>query len=268
MSISEYERKKLLDKAAKLKAEKEGTGQQAEALSKQYEQDQQIDQRIQQTQAAAKATAQATGKFAKDLAAKTVQLSQEHAQRAKAKTDAWKQEQERKRAKEAEEKMPQSTVEPTTPTVEDRDQDVKSQGKNLTLVAVIGAAVLVGAGALGYMATTSKDVAPPLAEPATQVNQIETSTPEQQEPERETSEPVIEPAPQPQPEPQVEPAPPPVVIEFPPKSPKAVEVIERTSKPVEKKYKFLKSAEPPRPKKEDWQDKASSDLDKFAEQFK
>jgi hypothetical protein len=269
MSISDYERKKLLEKAAKLKAEKDGSGQPAESLSKQQEQDQQIDQRLEQAQAAAKAT----GKFAKDLAVKTAKLAEVQAQRAKAKADAWKQEQEVKRAEEAERKMPLSTVEPKTPAVEGRDQDRKNPGKNPTLVAVIGAVVLVGAGALGYMATRANDAAPPLTEPVTQVNQVETSPPEQPEPETKISEPVIEPAPQimPKPEPQVEPAPLPVVIEVPPKAleaPKAVQVVERTSRPVEKKYNPPKSAEPKKPKKEDWQDKASSDLDKFAEQFK
>ncbi|MGV7183776.1 hypothetical protein [Xanthomonas axonopodis] len=277
MSISEYERKKLLEKAAKLKAEKEGTGQQAEALSKQHEQDQQIDQRIEQTRAAVKATAQATGKFAKDLAAKTAKLAQDQAQRTKAKADAWKQEKEVKRAEAAKKKNPLSTGEPTTRTDDAMDHAGIGQGRKRVLLALIGSVVLVGTGtlALGYM-TRTKEAAPPLAEPAVQSNQVETTRPQQPGPD---IAPVMASAP-PQKQEQIYKEEESSVVAEEPKEAMPIQKDEKTqmeieaSKPAFKKDPMTKTSKTTRhlevakPVKEDWQDKASSDLDKFAEQLR
>jgi len=272
MSISDYERRKLLEKAAKFKAEKEGGSSFSRPLDNQQAQDRKMDQRLEQTQIAAKAAAQTTSKFAKELAAKTAKLAQEQAQRAKAKAHAWKQAQDAKRTEHEEVnriqdaelgREKQSTVIESSP-----DATPKSPSKpTLKILASIAAfTALSGAGAWFWTQHES--------EKTPQLHQVDVPStlpvaPAPQVPEApKASEPVqvIEPVHEMSVTPSVE------------EQPKSVEPklqkVDRSPAPIavvrapKKRSEMRQQIEQPNAKGSDWVDKANNDLDHFAEQLK
>lgn len=272
MSISDYERRKLLEKAAKLKAEKEDGSSFPTPLNLQQVQDRKMDQRLEKTQVAAKATAQATSGFAKELAAKTAKLAQEQAQRAKAKADAWRQAQDAKRTEHEEVNRIQDAEldrEEQNPAIENTDVAnpqalSKPTFKILASIAVFTA--LSGAGVWFWTQHESEktpelhqvDVPSPLpVAPAPQVQEAPKAAEPVQvvEPVQEVAlTPIVEErrrsaAPMPQ---KVDRSPAPIAIVRAPK----------------KRSEMRQQIEQPNTKGSDWVDKANNDLDHFAEQLK
>ncbi|HDX0810262.1 TPA: hypothetical protein RNS68_001259 [Stenotrophomonas maltophilia] len=272
MSISDYERRKLLEKAAKLKAEKEDGSSFPTPLNLQQVQDRKMDQRLEKTQVAAKATAQATSGFAKELAAKTAKLAQEQAQQGKAKAGAWKQAQDAKRAEQEDGKRIQNAEldrEEQNPAIENtavaNPQALsKPTFKILASIAVFTA--LSGAGVWFWTQHESEktpelhqvDVPSPLpVAPAPQVQEA----PKASEPVQ-----VIEPVHEMSVTPSVE------------EQPKSVEPklqkVDRSPAPIaivrapKKRSEMRQQIEQPNTKGSDWVDKANNDLDHFAEQLK
>ncbi len=272
MSISDYERKKLLEKAAKLKAEKEAGPSFPNPLDEQKFQDRKMDLRLKQTQVAAKATAKATSGFAKEVAAKAAKLAQEQAQRANDKVDAWKQAQDAKRTEHEEIKQiqdaeldreKQSTVIENTAVANPKALS-KPTFKILASIAVFTA--LSGAGAWVWTQHESEQtpelhqvelpstlpVAPPpqvqeapkASEPVQVVEHVQevALTPIVEERRRSA-------APMPQ---KVDRSPAPKAVARAPK--------ERSS--------MRQQIGQPKAKRSDWVDKANNDLDHFAEQLK
>ncbi len=261
MSISDYERRKLLEKAAKLKAEKEGGSSSPSPLNKQQVQDRKMDQRLEQTQAAAKATAQATSKFAKELAANTAKLAQ-------AKVDAWKQAQHAKRAKKEEVKQIESAkpdqVEPNpaienTPVVHTKALS-KPTFKMLASIAAFTA--LSGAGAWFWTQHESEKT-PELHQVAVHSTLPVAPAPQVQEGPK-ASEPVQ----------VIEPVQTPIVEELPKSVEPKPQKVEGSPAPnavvraPKKRSELRQQAEQPNAKKNDWVDKANNDLDHFAEHLK
>jgi len=272
MSISDYERRKLLEKAEKLKAEKEGGSSFPNPLDEQQVQDRKMDQRLKQTQVAANATAQATSGFAKELAAKTVKLAREQAQRAKAKAHAWKQAQDAKRTEQEDVKQIESAEpdqEEPNPAIENtavaNPQALsKPTFKILASIAVFTA--LSGAGA--WVWTQHK------SEKTPELHQVELP-----------STLSVAPAPQVQEAPK---ASEPVQVAEPVQEVPVTPIVEERSRSVEptlnkvdrspapnavvlapkKRSEMRQQIEQPKAKESDWVDKANNDLDHFAEQLK
>lgn len=271
MSISDYERRKLLEKAAKLKAEKEDGSSFPTPLNLQQVQDRKMDQRLEKTQVAAKATAQATSGFAKELAAKTAKLAQEQAQRAKAKADAWRQAQDAKRTEHEEVNRIQDAEldrEEQNPIIESsRDAIPKSQSK-LTVKVLASVAVMASLSVAGVWLLAQHDSKEaPENSPVTTSRQLTTAAPQiQGVPEAPTPVQVIEPVQ----EVSVTP-----IVEEQPKSvePKpqkvdrspAPKAVDRAPK---ERSAMRQQVEQPKAKRSDWVDKANNDLDHFAEQLK
>lgn len=271
MSISDYERRKLLEKAAKLKAENEGGPSFPSPLNKQQVQDREMDQRLEQTQVAAKAIAQATSKFAKEVAAKTAKLAQDQAQRANAKAGAWKQALDEKRAEQEEVKQIESAKpdqeEPNpaidnTPVVHPK---VLSKPTVKVLVSVAILTSLAVAGAWLWAHHDSKEATE--KHQVTTTPQLPTSAPQVQE-APEAADPVL----------VVEPVQEVPVTPIVDEQPKSVETkpqkLERSPAPnvvvraPEKRSELRQQIEQPKAKESDWVDKANNDLDHFAEQLK
>lgn len=271
MSISDYERRKLLEKAAKLKSEKEGGSSFPSPLNKQQVKDRKLDQRLEQTQVAAKATAQATSKFAKELAAKTAKLSQEQAQRAKAKADAWRQAQDAKRTEHEEVKRIQDADlgrEEQNPIIESsRDAIPKSQSKP-TVNVLVSVAILTSLAVAGAWLWAQHD-----SKEATEKHQVTTT------PQLTTSAPQVQEAPKaPEPVQAIEPVQEVSVTPIVEEQPKSVEPnpqkVERSPAPnafvraPKERSAMRQHIEQPKAKRSDWVDKANNDLDHFAEQLK
>lgn len=265
MSISDYERRKLLEKAAKLKAEKEGGSSSPSPLNKQQVQDRKMDQRLEQTQAAAKATAQATSKFAKELAADTAKLAQ-------AKVDAWKQAQHAKRAEKEEVKQIESAkpdqVEPNpaienTPVVHTKALS-KPTFKMLASMAAFTA--LSGAGAWFWTQHESEKT-PELHQVAVP-STLPVATPPQVQEAPKASKPVqvVEPV--------QEVTLMPIVQERRRSAEPMPQKVDRSPAPIavvrapKKRSELRQQTEQPNAKKKDWVDKANNDLDHFAEHLK
>ncbi|MBW8375008.1 hypothetical protein [Stenotrophomonas sp.] len=272
MSISDYERRKLLEKAAKLKAEKEDGSSFPTPLNLQQVQDRKMDQRLEKTQVAAKATAQATSGFAKELAAKTAKLAQEQAQRAKAKADAWRQAQDAKRTEHEEVNRIQNAEldrEEQNPAIENtavaNPQALsKPTFKILASIAVFTA--LLGAGVWFWTQHESektpelRQVDVPSTLPVAPAPQVQ-EAPKASEPVQ-----VIEPVHEMSVTPSVE------------EQPKSVEPklqkVDRSPAPIaivrapKKRSEMRQQIEQPNTKGSDWVDKANNDLDHFAEQLK
>lgn len=271
MSISDYERRKLLEKAAKLKAEKEGGSSFPSPLDEQQVQDRKMDQRLKQTQVAANATAQATSEFAKELAAKTAKLAQEQAQRAKAKADAWKQAQDAKRTEHEEVKRiqdaeldreKQSTVIESSPDATPKSPS-KPTFKTLAFIAVFIA--LSGAGAWFWTQQGSEknpelhQAEVPSALPVAPAPQVQ-EAPKASEPVQ-----VVEPV--------QEVALMPIVEERRRSAEPMPQKVDRSPAPkslarAPKRSAMRQQVEQPKAKRSDWVDKANNDLDHFAEQLK
>lgn len=268
MSISDYERKKLLEKAAKLKAEKEGGPSFPNPLDEQKVQDRKMDLRLKQTQVAAKATAKATSGFAKEVAAKAAKLAQEQAQRAKDKADAWKQAQDAKRTEHEEIKQiqdaeldreKQSTVIENTAVANPKALS-KPTFKILASIAVFTA--LSGAGAWVWTQHES--------EQTPELHQVElpSTLPVEVQEAPKASEPVqvVEPVQEVALTPIVEErrrsaAPMPQKVDRSP-APKAV------ARAPKERSAMRQQIEQPKAERSDWVDKANNDLDHFAEQLK
>lgn len=272
MSIGDYERRKLLEKAAKLKAEKEDGPSFPSPLNKQQVQDREMDQRLEQTQVAAKAIAQATSKLAKEVAAKTAKLAQQQAQRAKAKAGAWKQAQDAKRAEQEEVKQIESAKpdqEETNPAIENTPvvhTKALSKPTFKILASIAAFTALSGAGAWFWTQHESE------------------KTPELHQVDVPSTLPVA-------PAPQVQEAPKasePVQAAEPVQEVPVTPIVEEQSKSVEstlkkvdrspaanavvrapkKRSEMRQQIEQPKAKESDWVDKANNDLDHFAEQLK
>ncbi len=265
MSISDYERRKLLEKAAKLKAEKEGGSSSPSPLNKQQVQDRKMDQRLEQAQIAAKATAQATSKFAKELAANTAKLAQ-------AKVYAWKQAQHAKRAKKEEVKQIVSAEldqEEPNPAIENTSvvhPKALSKPTFKILASIAAFTALSGAGAWFWTQHESEktpelhQVDVPSTVPVAPAPQVQ-DAPKASEPVQ-----VIEPVHEMSVTPSVE------------EQPKLVEPklqkVDRSPAPIavvrapKKRSEMRQQIEQPKAKESDWVDKANNDLDHFAEQLK
>ncbi|WP_164085010.1 hypothetical protein [Stenotrophomonas maltophilia] len=271
MSISDYERRKLLEKAAKLKAEKEDGSSFPTPLNLQQVQDRKMDQRLEKTQVAAKATAQATSGFAKELAAKTAKLAQEQAQRAKAKADAWRQAQDAKRTEHEEVNRIQDAEldrEEQNPIIESsRDAIPKSQSK-LTVKVLASVAVMASLSVAGAWLWAQHD-----SKEATEKHQVTTT------PQLPTSAPQVQEAPKaPEPVQVIEPVHEMSVTPSVEEQPKSVEPklqkVDRSPAPIavvrapKERSAMRQQVEQPKEKRSDWVDKANNDLDHFAEQLK
>lgn len=268
MSISDYERRKLLEKAAKLKAEKEGGSSFPSPLDEQQVQDRKMDQRLKQTQVAAKATAQATSGFAKELAGKLGSLGQEQAQRAKAKADAWKQAQDAKRTEHEEVKRiqdaeldreKQSTVIESSPDATPKSPS-KPTFKILAFIAVFIA--LSGAGAWFWTQQGSEK------NPELHQAEVPSALPVEVQEAPKASEPVqvVEPV--------QEVALTPIVDERLRSAEPMPQKVDRSPAPIavvrapKERSAMRQQVEQPKAKRSDWVDKANNDLDHFAEQLK
>jgi len=246
MSISDYERRKLLEKAAKLKSEKEGGSSFPSPLNRQQVQDRKMDLRLEQAQIAAKATAQTTSKFAKELAAKTAKLAHEQAQRAKAKAGAWKQAKDAKQAEQEEVKQIESAKpdqEEPNPAIENTSvvhPEALSKPTFKILASIAAFTALLGAGAWFWTQHESEKT-PELHQVVEPVQEVPLTAIVE---ERRRSA-----APMPQ---KVDRSPAPIGVVRAPK----------------KRSEMRQQIEQPNAKGSDWVDKANNDLDHFAEQLK
>ncbi|HGM5443419.1 TPA: hypothetical protein ACKP0F_000133 [Stenotrophomonas maltophilia] len=271
MSISDYERRKLLEKAAKLKAEKEDGSSFPTPLNLQQVQDRKMDQRLEKTQVAAKATAQATSGFAKELAAKTAKLAQEQAQRAKAKADAWRQAQDAKRTEQEEVKRIQDTgidLEEPEPVIDSTPVVESKAPSKLTVRILASLAVLAALSGTGawFLTHNEREKHPEQHQVTKTPQQIMPAALVQEAPRRPEPDQVVDPVQEVPETPVVEaqskivepkesrkvetPTPPKVVVRFP-----------------KKQFEPPRKSEQPKTKS-DWVDKANNDLDHFVEQLK
>ncbi|HIE1099719.1 TPA: hypothetical protein ACXJQL_002280 [Stenotrophomonas maltophilia] len=271
MSISDYERRKLLEKAAKLKAEKEGRSSFPSPLDEQQVQDRKMDQRLEQTQVAAKATAQTTSKFAKELAAKTAKLAQGQAQRAKAKAGAWKQTQDAKRTEHEEVKRIQNAEldrEEQSPIIESSSDATPNSPWKPTVKVLVSVAILTSLAVAGAWLWAQHD-----SKEATEKHQVTTT------PQLPTSAPQVQEAPKaPEPVQVIEPVHEMSVTPSVEEQPKSVEPklqkVDRSPAPIavvrapKERSAMRQQVEQPKAKRSDWVDKANNDLDHFAEQLK